>query len=116
LTPVLVLCPNTTIILNHLTRFSAVRRGVDGPERSGAVFRHLAFSRNACSGTYCQISRNALYWAFRYLFVTGQKGHLIFRRGGNEKFSGNDQKGHFEIFLERSGTSKFTSTPLAMRL
>jgi len=36
-------------------------RGVDEPERSGAAFRHLGFSRNARSGTYCKISRNALY-------------------------------------------------------
>ena len=36
-------------------------RGVDEPERSGAAFRHLVFSRNARSGTYCKISRNALY-------------------------------------------------------
>jgi len=59
------------------------------PERSGAVFRHLVFSQSARSGTYCQISQNALYWAFRHLFVTGQKGNSVFRGGRNENFSGN---------------------------
>ena len=53
--------------------FKPTSRGVDEPERSGAALRHLVFIRNARSGTYCQISRNALYRAFRHLFVTGQK-------------------------------------------
>src|SRR6218665_2497625 len=37
--------------------------GVDNPERSGAAFQHLVFSRKARSGrpTYCKINRNALY-------------------------------------------------------
>src|SRR6218665_1291783 len=42
---------------------------VDKPERSGTPFRYLLFSRNARSGTYCQISRNAFYLPFRHLFT-----------------------------------------------
>jgi len=57
--------------LPNSAMMSTLCRGVDELEWSGAVFRHLVFSRNARSGTYCQISRNALYWAFRHLFVTG---------------------------------------------
>ena len=49
-------------------------RGVGEPERSRAAFRHLVFSRNSRSVTYCQISWNNLYYAFRHLFVTVQKG------------------------------------------
>src|SRR6218665_1581018 len=42
---------------------------VDEPERSGTPFRYLLFSRNAHSGTYCQISRDAFYLLLRYLFT-----------------------------------------------
>ena len=45
--------------------------GVDEPERSGTPFRYLSFSRNVRSGTYCQISRNALFLPFRHLFTMG---------------------------------------------
>jgi len=34
-----------------------------GTARSGVP--HLVLSRNARSGTYCQIIRNDLHWAFR---------------------------------------------------
>ena len=79
-------------------RTSINNRGVDEPEQSGAAFWHLVFSQNACPGTYYQISRNALYWVFRYLFVMGQKGHSVFLGGRNEKFSGNHQKRSFRNF------------------
>jgi len=45
--------------------------GVDGPERSGTPLRYLLFSRNTCSGTYCQISWNDFYLPFRHLFTMG---------------------------------------------
>jgi len=45
--------------------------GVDEPGRSGTPFRHLIFSRNSRSSTYCQISRNAFYLPSRHLFTMG---------------------------------------------
>jgi len=85
---------------------------VDEPERSGAASRHLLFSRNVRSGTYCQNSRNAFYLAFRHLFCPyTKKGHSEFG-GRNEIFLLDFQKGDLEIFTGRSGTSEFASTPL----
>src|SRR6218665_2635127 len=43
--------------------------GVDDPERSGTPIRYLLFSRNARSGTYSQINRNAFYLPFWHLFT-----------------------------------------------
>src|SRR6218665_470951 len=37
------------------------RRPIDESERSGTPSRYLLYCRNARSGTYCQISRNAFY-------------------------------------------------------
>ena len=48
--------------------------GIDEPERSGTPFRYLLFSRNARSGTYCQISRNAFY--FPALIYNGRRWWL----------------------------------------
>src|SRR6218665_3029388 len=39
---------------------------------TGTPFRYLLFSQNARSGTYCQISRNAVYLPFRHLFTLGR--------------------------------------------
>jgi len=53
--------------------FSLFSSGVDEPQQTGTPFRYLLFtcSRNARSGTYCQISRNAFYLPFRHLFTMG---------------------------------------------
>jgi len=58
---------------NPITPKSTLRKfsGVDEPEQSRTSFRYLLFSRNARSGTYCQISRNAFYLPFRHLFTMG---------------------------------------------
>src|SRR6218665_904116 len=43
---------------NHLTFIYVCMQGC---RRSRMAFRHLVFSRNVRSGTYCQISWNTLY-------------------------------------------------------
>src|SRR6218665_1037285 len=77
--------------------FKPTSRGVDEPERSGAALRHLVFIRKARSGTYCQISRNALYRAFRHLFVTGQKRSFSILK--KREFLGKSSKGSFRDFF-----------------
>ena len=62
---------SATVRIVFNVRGKRIRRGVDEPERSGAAFRYLLFIRSGRSGTYCQISRNALYLAFRQLFRMG---------------------------------------------
>src|SRR6218665_3143976 len=52
--------------------------GVDEPERSGTPFRYLSFSKNARSGTYCQVTRNAFYLPFRHLFTMSRDDYYEF--------------------------------------
>jgi len=61
--------PERGICSSSYGRPCLVASGVDEPERSGTPFRYLLFSRNARSGTYCQISRNVFYLPFRHLFT-----------------------------------------------
>ena len=79
--------------------FQCEGRGVDEPERSGAAFRHLVFSWNACSGTNCQINRNALHRAFWHLIVTGQKKVIQnFAKEETRNLPEINKTGHLEIF------------------
>jgi len=55
--------PSITLLQCSILYIDAIS-GVGEPERSWAAFWHLVLSRNARFGTYCQIIRNALYWAF----------------------------------------------------
>src|SRR6218665_1419503 len=60
----IIQCKAYTIASRELGGTSS---GVDKLERSGTPFLCLLFSRNARSGTYCQISRNAFCLPFRHL-------------------------------------------------
>ena len=90
-------------------------RGVDDPERSGAAFRHLVFSRNARSGTYWLLPNqpDRFVLSVSALICNGPKKVIqYFAEEETWIFPEIIKKVISKFFLERSGTSEFTCTPL----
>src|SRR6218665_192104 len=75
------------------------RRGVDEPERSGAAFRHLFFSRSARSWYLLSNQPQRFVLSVPALICNGPKKVIqYFVKEETRNFREIIKKGHFEIF------------------